>query len=901
MLLSLILGVFISYYFIFVNGLFIKEIGAKNLSYAFLLSGIVGYLVTYTYNNVEKRIGFFKTATYFNFFFVLSIGLALFFYVKKIHIDVVIFIAYTWFWLSSNYLNLVFWKIPSMYFDIGENKQYNGWISTGEVISSIVAYLSVYYFKIKGINLLIFSFSGMIGFFIIFLIIRIRLGNILPQKAIKINNPSSENKQVVTSVWKGKYFQYIFGAIFFAIVIQLLVDYSLLEVAAHDFNNQTEINSYLGKWYTIMRVMEFLFKTLISRYVIKEFGLFIGLISIIAVVGIVVIGGLFSMITSITSSILVFATFNKLFERSIFRSVYAPTVTILYQAYPPDKRSISQNFADGYGKTFGQIVSGLMILSIGWVESNTNLIPSFDLKMQLVFILTFCVLVGWFILSKKLISQYRSELNNLIIQMKSSDGVEKAKLDKIAWETSAIQDIDGNQKFQQYLGVSSKDLSALKDQEAFVRIINSYQRVFLQKLTDNTDSKMDSQDMEVLKHVLYEAKKRDIIPRSMHFQLNLLMHKESWDYAADIINGWAFEDVERALFFINDYYKHEKPKDYRISLMYIYIYQIYYEKLPERKKSQELRTLCRLDKRIFSSVISDTDFILEKETLYQPYIQLLQNAVSHLTYVVACLADLKDNFPLLNKMLEAEKLQCTQDIINVLRSVHDKDIFDRIIPMIFMGNRSDEVIAGEMLELVLADEEKAWVLPVMREKTNIAMNRKLELDFPQASLSVDARLLSIIGKNSSRLSEFTRLMALACWSDRPESEVSITRFSALGFSTEPYILYEAHFYVKKNHPDKFGELTSRTGYEISHNSHKGELKNMIDQLMRTMTDIIPISVMDLFLRCKMENPEFLCKNDEGFTLLKKVYKGRHAELDKCRTLFQKIFSVQEHEVSFNAV
>jgi hypothetical protein len=170
MLLSLILGVFISYYFIFVNGLFIKEIGAKNLCYAFLLSGIFGYLVTYIYNNVEKRIGFFKTATYFNFFFVLSIGLALFFYVKKIHIDVVIFIAYTWFWLSSNYLNLVFWKIPSMYFDIGENKQYNGWISTGEVISSIVAYLSVYYLKIKGINLLIFSFSGMIGFFIIFLI-----------------------------------------------------------------------------------------------------------------------------------------------------------------------------------------------------------------------------------------------------------------------------------------------------------------------------------------------------------------------------------------------------------------------------------------------------------------------------------------------------------------------------------------------------------------------------------------------------------------------------------------------------------------------------------------------------------------------------------------------------------
>lgn len=901
MLLSLMLGFFISFYLIFVNGLFIKEIGAKNLCYAFLLSGIVGYIVTYIYNNVEKRIGFFKSATYFSIFFVLSIGLALFFYVKKIHIDVVIFVGFTWYWLTTNYLNLVFSKIPAMYFDIDENKKYNGWITTGEVVSGIIGYLSVYYFKIQGVNLLIFSFTGIIGFFIIFLIIRFRLEKILPQKVVKNNNPISEDKEAVSSIWRGKYFQYIFGAIFFAIVIQLLVDYSLQEVTAHDFKNQVEINSYLGKWYTLMRVMELLFKIVISRYVIKELGLFIGLISIISVIGIVVIGGLFSMVTSITSSILIFATFNKLFERSIFRSVYAPTINILYQAYPAEKRSISQNFADGYGKTFGQIVSGLLILSIGWLESNTNLIPSFNLKMQIVFVLIFFVLACWFIVSKKLISQYRSELNNLIIHMKSSHGVEKAKLDKIAWETSSIQEIEGNQKFQQYLGVSSKDLSALNDQDSFIRIINSYQRFFLQKVTDNPDSKMDMQDMEVLKHVLYESQKRNIIPRSMQFQLNLLMHKESWEYAVDIINTWTFEDVERALFFVNDHYKGDRPKDYRITLMYIYIYQVYYEKLPERKKSHELKTLCHLDKRIFSSVISDIDFNLEKEVLYQPYIQLLQNAVSHLTYVAACLVDLKNNFPLLNKMLQAEKLQCTQDIINVLRSVHDKEIFDRIIPMIFMGIRSDEVIAAEMLELVLANEEKAWVLPVMREKNNVVMNRKLELDFPQASLSVDARLLSIIGKNSSRLSEFTRLMALTCWSDRLESEASITRFSALGFSTEPYILYEAHFYVKKNHPAKFAELISRTRYEINQNSPKGELKNIIEQLMRSMDDIIPISVIDLFLRCKMEDPDFLGINDEGFTLLKKVYKGRQAELEKCKSLFQKVFLKQEHEVFAHAV
>jgi len=68
-----------------------------------------------------------------------------------------------------------------------------------------------------------------------------------------------------------------------------------------------------------------------------------------------------------------------------------------------------------------------------------------------------------------------------------------------------------------------------------------------------------------------------------------------------------------------------------------------------------------------------------------------------------------------------------------------------------------------------------------------------------------------------------------------------------------------------------------------------------------MDDIIPISVIDLFLRCKMEDANFLGKDDEGFTLLKKVYRGRQAELDKCKTLFQKIYLMQEHEVFADAV
>lgn len=884
MILSLFLGVFTSYYFIFVNGLFIREVGASYLSYAFMLSGGVGYLITYLYNRLERKIGFFKSATYFNLLFVLSMSIVFYFYYQKINPRIVIFSAFTWIWISSNYVNLIFWKIPSIFFDLSEHKQYNGWISTGEVVSSIVAYSSVYIFKIDYIWLLTFSGMGMIGFFVLFIVIRFRLGGMLATQKKQETTSVSEQKIAASKIWKAKYFRYIFGAVFFAIIIQLIVDYSMLEVTAHDFKDQKELSSYLALWYTFTRVLEFLLKTLVSRYIIKELGLFVGLISIVSVLGIVVLGGLVSIFTSLTSSILIFATLNKLFERSIFRSIYVPTVNVLYQAYPSDIRSVSQNYADGYGKTIGQIIGGLLILVMAMV-------PSFDLKMQLVFILMFLILVCWFLVSKKLIDYYRIELNQLIIKMKSSTGIVKSK--NAAEYNIAFSDLSiaANVKFSKMVGMSPIQLQSISNNEDYIRAFNSFQQSFLQRVSNQPMVKLDNDEIEVLKYVVHTAKSRSIVPGSMNFQLNLLLYKDCWDYTSEILKAWTFEEVERGLIFITDHYGSERLKDFRVSLMYVYMYQLYYEKLPDRKKEHELRALCHLDKKIFSSVISDADFNLNREIHHQAYIQVLQKAVSDLTYASACLDDLKDNFPLLNKLLEAEKLQATQDIVNVLRSVHDKDIFDRIIPMIFMGNRSDEVIAAEMLELVLSDEEKVWVLPVMREKTNSALNRKLEVDFPQAQLSLEVRLLSIIGKNSSRLSEFTRLIALQCWIERFPSDKVFTMMSAYGFSNESYFKFQAHSYIKENHPEKYNAFVGRTKYQIESENNKVPLVPILEKLLGGMTEIIPISIVDMFVRCKMEDPDFLGVNDEGNALLQKVYKGRLAELEKCKKLFLKVFSV----------
>lgn len=142
-LLSLALGVFISYFFVFVNALFISEIGTSQLPLAYVISGIGGICITYIFNKTEKRWGLAKSSSIFCLLFALVMCALWYIYTEGLYYSYLIFFAYAWFWISINFTSLVFWKLPSNLFDLSENKKYNSIISTGEVISAIFAYLSV--------------------------------------------------------------------------------------------------------------------------------------------------------------------------------------------------------------------------------------------------------------------------------------------------------------------------------------------------------------------------------------------------------------------------------------------------------------------------------------------------------------------------------------------------------------------------------------------------------------------------------------------------------------------------------------------------------------------------------------------------------------------------------------
>jgi hypothetical protein len=779
MFLSLIMGVFISFYFIFVNDQFPREVGVSRLSYAFIASGFLGYGITYIYNRTEVRLGFMRAATLYTAFFALCIGLIWVGYHVGWNRQAVIFLAYTWFWMTSNFLNLVFWKIPALYFDLGETKQYNGWISTGEVLSSILAYSLVFQFTFSDQVLLAISGSSMLGFLLVFLMIRLRLANILPKSSQK--KAPVRPKISLQTVWKNDYFKFISGAIFFSIVIQLLVDYSLLDATAHEMKDVKERKAFLAFWYMIMRIMEFVLKTVISRIIIKELGLFVGLISIISALSLIVLGGVITLTSGISGSIVIFSTLNKVLERSIFRSIYAPTINVLYQAYPLEIRSVSQNYADGYGKTIGQITAGLLILILSQLQT-------YNTRILLVFLLISVILLLWYLVSRNLIRQYREELKSLISRM-------KVKINE------------------------SPDKAGLPSEIRPVPVL-------------------------------------------AHASLKSLLGTDLFEKKAGK-NLASFQETERLWLRSQETFRYSRNESFTNDQLIACLQLHYFTQLPEQNTGSALRTLLHTDRLHFSTILAESGLRINGREYSRLYTSLLQRVVGDMTYIAACLQDLRDAniSPTLLKMLSSEQLQCKYDLLHTLRLAHDPNVIDQIKAMILKGDQSQETIAYELLELMLSDQEKSWALPALREQTPGRLLRKLEADFPQTSLPTSERILSILGRNSLQLTEYTRCLALRdAFKQNIDKELS-QRILAFGYYPEPLLRQLAVQYVQREQPDNFQAWKEKTGYTLQNGYQPEVFLTSIDERIAGFPDKLPIMLLHTVLRAQLEGRDIAVENE----------------------------------------
>ena len=144
----------------------------------------------------------------------------------------------------------------------------------------------------------------------------------------------------------------------------------------------------------------------------------------------------------------------------------------------------------------------------------------------------------------------------------------------------------------------------------------------------------------------------------------------------------------------------------------------------------------------------------------QEYYYLLEERIQKYTYLLICHKDLGKSYPELNKLILAEIDGTKNDILFCLCFKHDPLTVHQITLMINKGDKSEELISLELLELILEEQEKKWILPIFKEKSPDKVLVKLERDFAQVLLGNEKRLLSILSSFKLDIPNLIRAKAL---------------------------------------------------------------------------------------------------------------------------------------------
>jgi hypothetical protein len=775
--MSFFAGIYISYYISYISALFVKNVGPDTLPLAYIISGLGGTLMTNLYNKLEIKYSFLSVTSLFVTFISISLLIVWHYCTTFENNNLVIFLSYSWFWISGNFVLLVFWKLPTNLLNLGQNKKFTGLISSGEVISAIIAYLSVPFIISQGIitkesNLLLISLIGISCFLILLFILPLR--NSVHSKKAELNNKIEEINTTFYELMKSPFFRLIFFSVLFSVFIQSTIDYSLMLITKEIITETKYLAAFFGSIFGFSKLFEFFLKTTLSNKMLKLFGVQVGLFAFSLVIGIVTVIGLFSNYFGAITFLFIATLMSKIMERSLSRALFTPSINVLFQVYVGKIKSIVQNYGDGYGKTFGQLIAGVVLLTISY---STEFYTKFTLLH--IFILI-------------------------------SAG--------IIFKMSAI-------------------LSPL------------YREKLMHRIT-----KMESFDRNLGNH------KMDVIPNIIEFNTMSEMTNLSTP------------------FNLTDDLKIIKYSDIKARIAQETVLTTYFQNLPVDNIDNVLLNLKAFNNDILYSILKilskKNNLLLEKHSIYYETLLMLIDKYGAFLSILNTLDD-KTGVDL--------KLSINTEIINLMDMIYiylslanEREIIKNIRTLNRSLEAENQIIALEILGLILDKQEKAYLLPIFQESNQNKIIRKLEKFIPIVKQNYANTLLSLIFKNPASTDVIPRYFALIEAIDK--NIISDDQLITICFCPDVIIKNYAYFLLKKKSISNFLELSQRTKYDLPLNYNFQNDFNLVKKLNSFK---LPNFIKSKLLHCltNTQDNNFEVKDPVLYEMIKNRYQEHRLDID----------------------
>ncbi|HUP42115.1 MAG TPA: HEAT repeat domain-containing protein, partial [Thermoanaerobaculia bacterium] len=361
---SLFLGIFVAFFFSTANAQFLERFGPSALSWGYIVSGVVGFATIALFARLQRRLAPVTVlVSALGFLVLLTGGL----WLAALVTDArwVAFAMFVWIFPALSLLNLEFWGLAGMLFDLRQGKRLYGLLGTGEVISALVGFLLVpllLEFLSRPIELLPLAATGLLASM---LIVRLMAPRFAAQLDSRPEPGAARAPGAAPAPLGDRYFVLIAALISLALVAGYFVDFGFLTQVRERFGDSAAIARFIAVFFALVKILELAMKGFLAGRLMSWFGLGFGLMMLPAAL-LLSAGGAALAGSLLGTSYAVFfllVALTKLLWLVLRKSLFDPAFKVLYQPLPRERRLAFQTRVEGFVQQGGVIAVGLFLLA----------------------------------------------------------------------------------------------------------------------------------------------------------------------------------------------------------------------------------------------------------------------------------------------------------------------------------------------------------------------------------------------------------------------------------------------------------------------------------------------------------------------------------------------------------
>lgn len=420
---SFFVGLFIAFYFVQANSVFISNYSSEQLPIAYMIAGIVGYFTSWLYSFFQKRVKskfLFLGALAFMFLITVAgrIGFGI---VDAKHLSFFVFI---WAWPFISLVGIESGGLALKLLNLIQVKRMFGLVNMGGVSASIIGYLLIPLLtKIIGTsyNLLFGAAFSLVGAMVLLYFIYKKF----PDEEKLKSASSKETKTGFKYLLKQKYFKLIFLSATLSMTVIYIADFGFLsgvKIQKDLFPTASDIAGFFALVFAGLKIGELFISYFSSRF-LSKYGVKLGLTIMPITLTLLMIAATFVGFTAgvLSISFLALMVLTKSMERILRRGLDDPAFNILYQPLPKEQQ-LSVQAKVGIVMQFAIAIAGGLLFLLNFV---LKLGGGFKLEFYPVFFLP--ILVIWVIVAWNLYLAYKNKLREILRDLSKEKQREASK------------------------------------------------------------------------------------------------------------------------------------------------------------------------------------------------------------------------------------------------------------------------------------------------------------------------------------------------------------------------------------------------------------------------------------------------------------------------------------------